>query len=1164
MCVTALVVVLAAMAALCSAQDHVVLTYKARSGQVARYKNEGTLSVDFSGNKATLDLKETDKVTFKDVSASGDITMESETESAEIGFNGHTQQMPDSEKKTTTITIHPNGVLTAFKASSGSGEEDKDKSDVRLHVATTPIFTDKALGTGDKWSVEVKPDSDLGTVAAKEDYEVLGSEKVGDQDTFKIKMSYQETEGSSPLTCTGTVWVEKSTGDAVAADFEIENIPFGSGDQSALANGKLHEERIEGSPLGGAKSEAKPLDTKAAGKTDAKAPSKDGKTQTQPEAKKEEPKKEETKKEEPKKEKSIDETVKDYEKLPGLFTLYRKKEAGRDTIYMEIKEDQLDKLMMLEATASTGDANPNQVVEGDPLADIVFKFSRSGDDRILFCVPNIGFRASDKQPISRAVRRAFPEAYLDAYKIEAKQPDRKSLLINVSDLFRGDIAQISQRFSSGGLPFGLGGASYTMDRDKTYITALKNFPENLVVQTAYHFTRAGGGGGGILLFGGGDTLADSRSIPLLVDYTLFALPDNGYRPRLSDPRVGYFTTDYQDFDDDSRDDQMVRYIYRWQIEKADPKAALSPPKKPIVFWLDNAIPIEYRDAVRDGLMYWNRAFEQIGIKDAIQIKQMPDNADWDTADMRYNTIRWVTSPGNAYAIAQARVNPITGQILNANITVDANMAHYTKWERNHLVNPASYFADTPAMDAKALDPRACDMAAGSMEQAAFGALALNLLAPPGITIDEKIYTNTFLRDTVSHEMGHIMGLRHNFIASTFHSLDDLKDEKKIQQEGISASVMDYVPFNVSALKRKGVDYWAPTIGPYDMWAIRYGYMPINARTPEDERPQLETIASQCNLPGHAYESDEIADQFDPAVTRFDLGSDPLAYWNRMLDLSRYLMLHLGARVPKYGESYYKFTQDFNMLLGQYARAAAVSSRYIGGLHVSRNHRGDPGEKPTLAPVPAAEQKRALGLLTTYIFAENAFSFPKSMYTKLTADPYIDFGTALFTSTQEVPILDTISGVQRAALQRLFSPNVLRRVVNNEFKEADPSQTLTLPYLYHTVGTAVWSELESHKNVGTLRRQLQRAYLDTMIAQVVSTPPGTPDDAKMLAWDALRQLKTQIASARQSGTYDDYTRVHLDESLMKIDRALDARVIVNTQPTRQPSALDILRGGATSP
>lgn len=1119
---TALLVVMALTSAVCAAQDRIALSYKAHTGQAARYKSEGALSLEAGGNKVTLDIKEVEKVTFGEVAANGNITMERATESSEVTMNGNKLPDSDDDKSQTTLTLRPDGSLVAYKSISNG--HDDSKTQIRLYIATSPIFTDKSLAAGDKWNREIKSDSDLGLRAAKTDYEVVGLEKIGGVDTVKIKMAYQETEGSSPLTCNGTLWIEKSSGDAIVADFDIENIPFGEGEQSALAHGKIHGERIEGSPLGDAKSTGAKVDMKADSKGQTK-------TDARPEAKKE---------------KTIDETVKDFEKLPGLFTLYRKRETGRDTIYMEIKESQLDKLLMLEVTASTGTSDMYQIIAGDPINDILFKFVKSGDEKILLCTPNINFRASDKLPIARALKRSFADAYLDAYKIEAAQPDRKSLLINVSDLFRGDIAQISSKLN---LVAALRGGGYTMDRDKTYIAALKNFPENLVVQTAYHFTRSGGGGAGSSALFGSSALADDRSIPLLVDYTLFALPADGYRPRLADPRVGYFTTEYQDFNDDSRDESMVRYIYRWQMEKAEPKLALSPPKKPIVFWLDNAIPVEYRDAVRQGLLYWNRAFEQVGIKDAIQVKQMPDNADWDHADMRYNTIRWVTSPNNAYAVALARVNPITGQILNANITVDAGMTHYSNLEHVHLVDPATFFADAPAPDAHSLDPRRCDMAAGAMEQAWFGSLALSMLSPADAHVDTKTYTTTFIRDTVSHEMGHIMGLRHNFIASTYHTLDQLADENTIRNEGITASVMDYNPFNISALKHKGVDYWTPRIGPYDLWAIKYGYMPINASTPEGERYVLNQIASQDSLPGHAYESDEIADQFDPAVVRFDLGRDPLAYWNRMLDTSRYLMFHLGEREPKHGESYWKFTQDFYRLLNMYARAASVASRYVGGMHVSRNFRGDPGEKPTLFPVDAAEQKRALSMLNTYIFAENAFDFPKSYYAKLTANPFIDFGTAIFTTAQEQPVRDQMAGIQKAALQRLFSPGVLRRIVNSEFRVSDSAQALTLPTLYNSVGTSVWSELDSRKNIGSLRRQLQRTHLDTLIAMVVGPPAGTPDDARMLAWDQLRQIKARITAASRHTQYDDYTRVHLAESRMRIDQALDAKVMIGSQPAR---------------
>jgi hypothetical protein len=452
-----------------------------------------------------------------------------------------------------------------------------------------------------------------------------------------------------------------------------------------------------------------------------------------------------------------------------------------------------------------------------------------------------------------------------------------------------------------------------------------------------------------------------------------------------------------------------------------------------------------------------------------------------------------------------------------------------------------------------------------MEQAWFGDVAMQVAAKGVNQIDEKTYANQFLREVVSHEMGHIMGLRHNFIASTNLTLDQLKDEKNIEEQGISASVMDYIPFNISALKSKGVSYYQPGIGLYDYWAIQYGYTPIDAKTPEDERNGLSQIASQCNAPGHLYQSDEIADQFDPAVVRFDLSHDPLGYWARMLELSRGLLLNLGQREPKNGASYWEFTRDLNRLLGEYSRAAAVSARYIGGLHVNRNFKGDPGEKPTLAPIDGAQQKRALRLLTTYIFSENAFTMPRSYYTNLTTDPNASFiETLLGGLPQDVPIRDQIAGVQNAALRYCFSPGVLSRVVNNEFKVGDPSQALTLPTLYSTLRTAVWSELPARKNIGTLHRQLQRTYLDTMIRMVISSPGGVPEDAKMLAWNDLRQLKAGILAA-QKESYDDYTRIHLDESLARINRALDAKLMIGSgAPAMSISLLDLLGGEKPAP
>ena len=1151
--------------------DKSVLLYKAQVKRSAHYKSEGSLSIEAGGQKVTIDLKQVENQTITEVAANGNITRESKTELSEVTFNGMKSPEEDLSKRTETYTITPTGTLVSYK----TVDPDSAKTQARISVSNTIVFPATPIGVGDKWVHEYKADNDLGTHDAHADFEVLSADKVAGVDTLKIKMTFKEAGADTPLGTTGTYVVEKISGDTISADIEIENLKLG-GDMGPAASGKIHVERTDGSLYdptakpGDTKATDKPADTKTPPAKPGDAKTGDGKT---PPAKPADTKTEV--KPEVKKEKTIDDTVKDYEKLPGLFTLYRKKESGRETIYAEVKEDQLDKLMLLEATASTGTSS--QIVAGTPINDILFKFVKSEDDKLLMVTPNISFRAKDGTPIARAIKRSFADAYLESFKIEAKQPDRKSLLINISELFRGDIAQVSQLLSGGGggmsALFGGGGGSYGMDREKTYIASIKSFPENIVVDTQYHFVGRGSD----------PALADGRSIPFRVNYTLFALPDNGYRPRLADPRVGYFLTDYQSYDNDSLDDTMVRYIYRWDMQKLNAELPMSQPKKQIVFWLDNAIPLEYRDTVREALLMWNKAFEKVGIRDAIAVKQMPDNADWDHADMRYNTIRWVTSPQSGYAVALFRVNPVTGQIVNANITVDANFTRFIKMERAHLVDPASYFDDPLAITAngtatgaangglnstlKLDDPRRCEMGPGMMEQAWFGNLALNLMRPEMTGVDEQAYMRSYLREVVAHEMGHIMGLRHNFIASTYHNSLELSDAKTVQETGTTASMMDYTPFNIYALKKKGVDFYSPTLGAYDYWAIQYGYTPIDAKTPTGELYKLSDIASRCNQPGLAYESDEAADSFDPAIVRFDLGHDPLAYYTKEMQVTRELLLHLPEREPKKGESYYRFTQDFNRLIGMYARAAAQTSRYIGGLHLNRNHRGDPGEKPVLAPVDGAEQKQALQLINTYILSEDAFSLPKSYFGKLTSDPFggLDIAAILNGGGSDFPMRDQFASIQKAALNRLFDARVMKRVINNEYKAADPAKAFSLPYLYNSVGNTVWSELASKKNITPLHRQLQHAYIDTLITMVINPSNGAPDDAKLLAWDQLTQLRAKIAAAKNPA-YDDYTRIHLAESTMRIGRALDAKQVISTGgASAGPSLLQMLLGGeGTSP
>src|SRR5262249_14619251 len=185
------------------------------------------------------------------------------------------------------------------------------------------------------------------------------------------------------------------------------------------------------------------------------------------------------------------------------------------------------------------------------------------------------------------------------------------------------------------------------------------------------------------------------------------------------------------------------------------------------------------------------------------------------------------------------------------------------------------------------DPRLCDYAAASAREAYFGELAFSALQTPEAPFDRDAFIHGYIRSVVAHEMGHDLGLRHNFIASTESTFDQLGNAAWVKQRGVTASVMDYNPPNLGAIRQNGVDYYSSVVGPDDNWAIEYGYQPIDAASPEAERPVLVRIASQCNLPGHAFQSDEMGDDYDPYIASFDLGKNPLDWNARSFQLSRY-------------------------------------------------------------------------------------------------------------------------------------------------------------------------------------------------------------------------------------------------------------------------------------
>lgn len=1117
-----------ASAGVVPAQEKVVLRLKGEPGQVSRSRSTAKIAFEVAGQRVNLEQEVVSAGTVESVGADGTIVVASRTESARSSINGEALPADEEDDSVTRTTMRADGMILSVTTEGAEADDPNTALFTRLSVSTNIVFSDDPVGPGDSWTVNYPANDTLKTRAARGTFTLEAFEELDGVRVARIKMVYAETSGSPALSATSTQWVDLASGEAVKTTSQVTGAELDLGGQLVPITADAESVRISGGFVASATN---------------KAPSEEVK------------------------EGAIDAKVKGFEKLDGLFPIYRREQGGRTTLYMEISEAQLGQLVMLQTTASSG-IGDGRITAGDPINDLLFFFAKTPNNRIVMKVPNTRFRARSGE-IRRAVERSFPEAIVESFTVEAFQEDRKSYLIDISNFFRGDISRVGEILQGGGNPLLGGGSSYSIDRENTFIRTLRNFPKNAYVEVTYNFTGRGGGGGGLaalLGLGGGNTTADDRSIVLTLNYNLFMLPvGNGYQPRLFDPRVGYFTTDYQDFTASIATEQKRQYINRWHLVKKDPSAALSEPVEPIVFWIDNAVPAAQRDAVRRGIEAWNVAFEAAGFKNAVVAKQMPDDAEFDHADMRYNVVRWVTSPEAAYAIALFRTNPMTGQILNTSVSIDANLLRFFASEYEVSVRPEAWqerlenrLKAARGVDHSQCRPGHCTAAAEAASNVAVGKLALNMAqGMPGISRED--YVNQFVAWVVAHEVGHTLGLRHNFVASTLLDLEQLGDRATVEKETTSASVMDYVAFNPSALRPGGAKFFGDGVGRYDIMAIRYGYTPFVGKSTDEERFELMQIAQNGNQPGMMWLGDEWADSVDPYVTRFDLGADPMAYWMEMGRLSRQLLFSLDQYSPKQGQSFWHFTRDFNLLLGQYARSADELTRFVGGMRRNPNFKGDPGEQRPTVNIAGPRQREALKQVAEMVFSERAFAFPSHYYEMMTGNPRADLLQSLLAGSNDYPMFDRFAGIQASVLSSLMNPGTLRRVQNQEFEARNAAEALGLNELFTTVSGQIWSELGANRPVTALRRQLQRAHVDALIGMVLEKQP-VPAEARQMAWAQLNALRSNLGE-RAARVPHVSTRVHWQETLARVERALNAQATLGAPPraTGGGSLLDLLGG-----
>lgn len=845
-------------------------------------------------------------------------------------------------------------------------------------------------------------------------------------------------------------------------------------------------------------------------------------------------------KEKKEEEKPFDEVVKDMEKIEGLFTFYRK--ADENKVLVELPPDQLDRDYIYSSKIEQGTGERG--VYGTIMQDeFVVRWQRLGK-RVQFVRRNLNFRARSGSPEERAVRNSFSDAVLASGKIVSlPHPERQSVLVDLRDIFLAtDLHGYGQWFK---LVYKTG---YQFDKDDSGFVLLKSFPRNSEIGTQVRFKAAEFPE----VFP--SILADPRSVTLRFRYSLVALPENDYLPRLADDRVGHFLTVYQDYSRQTAEVPYVRLVQRWHLKKKDPKAAVSEPVEPIVFWLENTIPVAYRDDIREGILLWNRAFEKAGFKNAIVVKQQPDDADWDPADIRYNTIRWFAGYDASFAIGPSHTNPVTGQLIDADVGISDGIIRFLRAEYREFVNPVQRWEDVEAwMNGDlaaapwARDPsRLCRFGAEGARRAALG---YDLLMAQGqMTPDrEQEYIRHWIYELMAHEVGHTLGLRHNHRGSVINSLDQLHDRKRTQQIGVSNSVMEYNPANIAPKGQPQGDYFMTNVGAYDEWAIEYAYAPRpGAKTPEEELPGLRKIASRVADPVLSYGTDEDSwfspRSIDPHTLPYDFGADNLPWFSQQLGLVKDLFANMEAKLEKPGENYEILRRSFNRMQGEYIVAGLAASKYIGGIYHYRDHVGDPNARPPYVPVPAARQREALKFLAEKLWAPDAFQVQARLLNKLASKRFWDFDFQNWLSPRvDYPLHAVVLNLQAAPLWRLYHPITLSRALDLEVKVPDPNDRFTLAEMFVGIRNAIWAELDSEATINSFRRNLQREHVNHLIRLVVRPQPGTPEDAVTLARADLVELQGRIERALGGGQTDYTSRAHLEETRARIRQALEAQV-----------------------